>query len=243
MSSKILFIFEGEKTERQITDSLTRFYVNENINIQCAFCSDIYQLYNKLSSDTDLDTFELLKKRQQNKDILSGYTRNDFAEIYLFFDYDGHATNANDDVIIKLLSFFNEETEVGKIFISYPMVESIKHFSNHIDFKELKVEAKININYKNRVHNECKTKLRDLSTINENDWKEIIELHLKKMNHIVNSNFVIPEILISQNIIFSKQLEKFINVDSSISVLSAFPVFIFEYYGVKHTIEKILKVT
>ena len=121
------------------------------------------------------------------------------------------------------------------------MVESIKHFSNNIDFKELKVEAKININYKNRVHNECKTKLRDLSTINENDWKEIIELHLKKMNHIVNSNYVLPESLISQNIIFSKQLEKFINIDSSISVLSAFPVFIFEYYGVKYTFENILK--
>lgn len=45
-------------------------------------------------------------------------------------------------------------------------------------------------------------KLRDLSTINENDWKEIIELHLKKMNHIVNSNYVLPESLISQNIIF-----------------------------------------
>ncbi|MCK0822503.1 hypothetical protein MXX78_23980, partial [Escherichia coli] len=38
----------------------------------------------------------------------------------------------SDEKIDKLLSFFNEETENGKLFISYPMVESIKCIS-HID--------------------------------------------------------------------------------------------------------------
>jgi hypothetical protein len=33
-----------------------------------------------------------------------------------------HSPAANDDKIIELLDFFNEETENGKLFISYPMV-------------------------------------------------------------------------------------------------------------------------
>lgn len=241
MSSKILFIFEGEKTEKLITDNLTKYYINENLNIQCAFCSDIYQLYQKLFADDDLDTFELLKNRPQNVDILSSFTRNDFAEIYLFFDYDGHATNASDDIILELLSFFKEETEAGKIFLSYPMVESIKHFSSTLNFKDLKVEAKININYKNIVHSECSKEFRDLSSLSEKNWKEIIELHLNKMNFIVHEIFDFPDNLISQSTIFTNQLEKYINVDATVSVLSAFPVFVFEYYGVDYTLNKILR--
>jgi len=135
MSSTILFIFEGEKTEKQITDSLTKHFANENVNVQCAFCSDIYQLYDKIYNDDDLDTFALIKNRIQNKESLSSYSRSDFAEIYIFFDYDGHAPNANDEKINDLLLFFNEETDYGKLFISYPMVEAIKHLSSEIVFR------------------------------------------------------------------------------------------------------------
>ena len=138
MASNILFVFEGERTEKQIANNLSKYFIVENSIIHCAYCSDIYLLHKEISEDTDLDTFALLKDKPSNKDILSSYQRNEFAEIYMFFDYDGHATMADDEKIKEVLSFFDEETTSGKLYISYPMVESLKHFSKTIDFANLK---------------------------------------------------------------------------------------------------------
>ena len=64
-------------------------------------------------TDEDLDTFNLLKDIPINKQNLKEYKRTDF-EIYLFFDYDGHDTMADDSILIDLI-LKNEETEKGKL--------------------------------------------------------------------------------------------------------------------------------
>jgi hypothetical protein len=109
MPNEILFVFEGEKTEKQIVDNLTQYFISENSIIQCAYCSEVYQLYKELSADEDLDMFMILKEIPRNKEILSRYSRNDFAEIYLFFDYDGHSTLANDSKLESMLRFLTKK--------------------------------------------------------------------------------------------------------------------------------------
>ena len=231
MSNHILFVFEGEKTEKQITQNLKRFFINENTVLLSAFCADIYQLHKQISSDEDLDIFMLLKEKLQNSEVLSKYNRDDFAEIYLFFDYDGHATSANDEKIEEILHFFNEETSSGKLFISYPMVEALKHYSNKIDFKELKIKAKENIGYKQVVGRESQNELQHINKYTIDIWIQLIDLHLKKMNYITYNSYVLPKECISQKNIFAKQLENYINIDSTVAVLSSFPIFLFDYYG------------
>ena len=81
MSTNILFIFEGEKTEDQVVVNLQKFFVNENTTIKCAYCGEIYQIYKAISEDEDLDTFNLIKERGQNTDLLKPYYRADFAGI------------------------------------------------------------------------------------------------------------------------------------------------------------------
>lgn len=233
--SNILFVFEGEKTEDQLVNSLTKFFFNENTLVKCAFCAEIYQLHKAIAKDSDLDTFTLLKEIPQNKEVLRDFNRNDFAEIYLFFDYDGHSTLADDNSMEEMLELFNEETESGKLLISYPMVESLKHLSDKIDFKSLKVNAKKNIKYKQIVGAECDNQYLQFSKYSKEIWKKILENHLKKMNYIVNDEFQFPDINYTQYIIFKNQKEKYIDVDSTVAVLSGFPVFIFDYYGSKNT--------
>lgn len=231
MASNILFVFEGEKTEKKIADNFAKCFPNAKIGIQCAWCTTIYNLYNTITKDEDLDTFALLKENPKNKEALETYNRDDFAEIYLFFDYDGHTGQASDEKLIDSLNFFNEETEFGKLFISYPMVEALKHYSNTIDFKNLKIEAKKNINYKGIVNKECNEELVDFNHYNVTIWGKLIELHLKKMNYIINNDYSLPRNVIHQSDIFLKQLEKYINIDSTVAVLSSFPIFLFDYYG------------
>ena len=110
----------------------------------------------------------MVKEIEINKEKLKDFKRSDFAQIYLFFDYDGHATNASDKKITELLSFFNEETEKGKLYISYPMVESFKHIESTDEFEDLKVPCKVKIDYKKLVR---KKGLEDLKQIINYDSK------------------------------------------------------------------------
>ena len=229
--ANILFIFEGEKAEKQITDNLTKYFINENVVVQCAYCANIYHLYKELAEDEYLDVFNLLKELDSNKDILSGYKRSDFAEIYMFFDYDGHDSIAGDDKLLELLDFFNEETSTGKLFISYPMVESLKHHNQTMDFKQLKVKAKENIRYKKMVNDVAHKELKQIKKYSKEIWIFLLEIHLKKMNFIVNDVYTLPMEHYTQIEIFGNQIEKYINVDSTVAVLNSFPVFLFDYYG------------
>lgn len=75
-------------------------------------------LKNKLIADKDNPLKEIRR-------------RSDFSQVYLFFDYDSHNNknqNISDSQIQKMLDFFNEESsDYGKLFINYPMVESIRY--------------------------------------------------------------------------------------------------------------------
>jgi len=130
-----------------------------------------------------------------------------------------------------MLDIFDEETNLGKLYISYPMVESIKHFSEELDFKNLKVEAKKNIKYKKLVSEEADKKYLQFSKYTIEIWKLLIINHLSKMNYIVTDEYILPNESSTQIDIFKNQKEKYIDKDSTISVLSGFPVFMFDYFG------------
>ena len=267
MSNSILFVFEGEKTEDTIVKSLEKhIFPNKNLIIKCVFGAEIYQLYQKIKADEDLDIFNLIKERNADKNgVLKEHNRTDFAEIYLFFDYDAHALLAHpsdrfgnpviegDEKLKDLLNFFDNETEKGKLYISYPMVEALTHIVNYETFHELTVKCKGDNcqyrdacsdkndcanepHYKAKINTENLPDLRNIDRYTQDTWKKLIIAHLSKMNFIVNDSYVFPQKAESQQDIFSKQLEKHINQKCPmVAVLSAFPVFIHDYYGTLNT--------
>ena len=239
MVNNILFILEGEK-EKTIVKNLTKFFINENTVVTCVYCTTIYKMYSDIKNDEYLDTFHLLKEIAKNKETLKDFKRSDFSQIFMFFDYDGHASNASDKKLAELLSFFNEETDKGKLYISYPMVEALKHFENIESFKELKSNLKDFEKYKQTVNSNCLKCLIDFNLYDESVWKFVIEIHLQKMNKIVHQKYQFPIALIDQITIFNKQLEKHIIPNQNVEILSAFPVFLHDYYG-NHGIEQRIK--
>ncbi len=232
MSDKLLFVFEGEKTEPQIVNSLSKFFLQGQMNIICAYCGEIYQLFEEIAADSDLDTFNIVKERSKaNTEILNNYRRDDFSGIYLFFDYEGHSTMADDRSIRIMLNFFAEETDKGKLFISYPMVEAVRHISDFETFFDVVINCYENIGYKELVSHAALKELKHVNSYDMPIWKAIIIAHLKKANFVVTDSWSFPENNISQAQIFYHQLEKYIKTNSSVAVLSAFPSFLQEYYG------------
>ena len=233
VANYILLVFEGEKTERLIFNSFTKYFLNESENtvIFSVYCCEIYSLFHKLSNDPFLELFYFLKEQPQNSDLLKDVTLSEVSETYLFFDYDGHAPAATDIKLKAMLEHFDEETENGKLYISYPMVEAIRHLSPDVKFENTIVNGKSVIKYKNIVHNEGVHYLRNLAELSFENWQYIIEEHCKKTNHLMCNTYELPTSYISQLQIFNAQKQKHIDVNEKVAVLSAFPTFIADYYG------------
>ncbi len=229
----ILMIFEGARTEPMILENIKKYFLNEKkeVVVKAIFGTTIYSLYQKFINfdefDDDLDTFTLAQTMDNE---LENISKDQIAEIYLFFDYDKHASNSSDEKIKKMLEVFDNETEKGKLYISYPMIEAIKHIRRELDFKD--AVAKSDSDYKNIVACNCDEEFIDFNKYTNDIWQYLVIQHSKKANYLVNDNFIFPNSLISQNEIFQKQKEKYINISENVSVLGSFPIFLLDYYGI-----------
>ena len=139
-----LFVFEGVRAESKYVDKLEQHFLGKRISVKCVYDAEIYQLYKQLKAEEiAFDMVNLLKERsKENAELLRDYTRDSFAYIYLFFDYDAHSTLADDDKLMEMLKFFNNETENGLLYVSYPMMEAIRHYKDMESFKNLTVKCK-----------------------------------------------------------------------------------------------------
>ena len=91
------FIVEGEAREPLIIDNISKvFFGHGNFKIiTLPAGQNIYMLWKRLKED-DFDTDIIEVIREEHKELekqLAGLSRDDFSEVYLFFDYDGHQNN------------------------------------------------------------------------------------------------------------------------------------------------------
>ena len=248
-----LFVFEGARAESMYVDKLEQHFLGKRISVKCVYDAEIYQLYKQLKAEEfAFDMVDLLKERNEdNAAILRDYNRDSFASIYLFFDYDAHSTMADDGKLQEMLDYFDNETENGLLYISYPMLEAIRHYKDMESFKELTVKCKrSNCPYKddcevveacmNEPHykmvsaSECRPKLNNINQYTKEVWQELIRAHVSKMNYLVHDVFEMPAQIESQTTIFEKQQEKHINHKCpEVAILSLFPIYVLDYYGVE----------
>lgn len=275
----ILFIFEGEVREPALYKTMKYLFLSDSIkdDIIVSYCSNIYSLYQKMKEldafDEDVDSADIV---QVLKEQLSNYPNqqselnkiensDSISEVYLFFDYDLKridelnklSVEEQNSQIQELLEYFDNETEHGKLFIDYPMVESIRYFKKELpdeDYvtyvtdmfigKAFKKEAgdtfysnlqfiTFNLNKSNELKIPLtKDKVVDLEKINriKNNWLYVKDLNIKKANYICSGNNAFPELKdeINQHKIFNEQLKKYLP-DGKIAILNSFPLFLYEY--------------
>lgn len=239
MSKVILCVTEGAKTEVNILESLgSTFLPNEKIEF-IKYKTSIYQLYQVMINDNFLDTYAVLEEISiaKNNSILSSYTRDDIAEIYLFFDLDAHDNLAskNPNCIKEMLYLFNNETQNGKLYISYPMVEAFKH--------PVEIDSFYNIvkgtTYKSYVAIICNKKLENFNNhaLTRESWSIFLVQHIITTNFLLNDYQTYPkeysEIvdIFTQYAIYQNQLQKYITPYNKVLVLSPFSLFLIDYLG------------
>lgn len=260
----ILFVFEGKKTEPNLFKTIEKLYFpNNNDRKVCCFGYNIYELYklmNESDFTEDLITVIRSKLSSQNKhSIPDDADVSDFSEIFLFFDYDFHNKNLTPEELDKqlqnMLEFFDDETDNGKLYINYPMVESIKCTnklpdSEFVNYKATRLDCS---NFKNYItfaypfykstdffmfSIDGKTKeIREPISKEKfefvlNNWNFLKEQNIKKANFICNDKYDYPEKsdMINQQFVFKKQKENFIDKEDCVAILSSFPLFLYEYF-------------
>lgn len=193
---KLLFITEGEVDEPKFIDKVfSKCYPNIEYDYY-AYSTSIHTLSKLLFDengeiDEFLDIKNVLKENEKNE-----YKReklsNRYSDIILVFDFDPHSDNPQFEKIKKMMLFFNDSTDNGKLYINYPMMQSYKHIKNYFDedFKNRIIEVSKCSEYKQFVDEE--SILKDLKKYNYPIIMKIIGFNLKKANYLLNSKYEIP---------------------------------------------------
>ena len=125
-----LFIVEGNHEKNELLSLLLQCFPemkikDENIMI---YGTNIFALNARLVKEygedwesTDVDLPYVVSKM---KDLGTTWYKDNFIDIFLIFDYERQDTYFSDETIRKMQQYFSDETDMGKLYINYPMVES-----------------------------------------------------------------------------------------------------------------------
>lgn len=131
----ILFVFEGDDREPYLYKTLERLYLpKDNDNIICSFGNNIYELYSEMESlGEEGDFVSMLREHlaARGDATLDRIKTSRISETYLFFDYDFQNSQLSleeiNERVKSMLEYFTDETDNGKLYINYPMIESIRY--------------------------------------------------------------------------------------------------------------------
>jgi len=275
----ILFIFEGEVREPALYKTMKYLFLSNSIkdDIVVSYCSNIYSLYQKMKEldafDDNIDSADIvqvlkeqLSKSPNQQDELNKIENSDsISEVYLFFDYDLKQIDEKNKLSVEeqnyqikeLLEYFDNETIHGKLFVDYPMIESIRYFKKELpdeDYVTYVTDMFIGKKFKEEAHHTYYPNLRfitfDLNRENEiklpstrekqidhnkieyirKNWDHVKNLNIRKANFICTDENIIPENkdTINQQKIFNGQVAKYLP-KKEIAVLNSFPLFLYEY--------------
>ena len=234
MKSKILLIVEGEDTEPTILGNATHgllSLIGADYEI-VPFKNPIYELYEAYKEGEYDDIVAFLRANKNlkiNDNILS---KNAFSAIYLIFDFEPHYHKYSDDIIRDLLQTFDNETELGKLYINYPMVESYYHLQELPDDKyndrTVTLEGFNGKNYKKLVNT---TTCLKKNFITEENLCYIIYHNYMKSKTITACDEI------RYDLILENQIKKK-NEERKVFVLCTFPLLTVDY-NQEYTLEKI----
>lgn len=247
MSKRIAVIVEGAQRELHYWSSIKRifFHHTEFKIIPLSAEANLYMIWKQLQDDTYYtDIIELVRERcDLGRRALEGFRRNDFQEVYLFFDFDPQQNNLDrssedsSSILADMVQTFDNETENGKLYISYPMCEALRDIqpgtcrpvSNCLfSFDDLSHYKQFSGDGSSYIDHRKYTK---------ETWNLFLSVFLYRASCLFDQSLSQSELLQwAKNVItpFSilKAENELMHGQRKIFVLSAFPEFLLDYFSV-----------
>ncbi|AGY77725.2 hypothetical protein [Clostridium autoethanogenum] len=245
VKKNILVLVEGAKTDVKVMEKLFNIYEIDAKYKIVSYCTNIYTLYQEMFRDgidglEDMDILQVLKAREKNIEKKKIFDKR-YTDILLIFDLDPQDPQFVPENIKLMQDYFCESSDMGKLYLNYPMIEAFYHLSSIPDdeyfSRKVKLKELQDKKYKFRVQQEsmgndyrkfaaskdlCNiiilqnlTKAIFLATGKSIKWKDVV----------INANLIE---LIDSNFILEKQLFHLKN-DKFIYVLCTCVFYIIEY--------------
>lgn len=237
-----VFIVEGENRDLRFVNSLTRLFMSDyddSIIINVPAAENIYMLYEKLKEDEfETDVIELLRESSDAvRTKLIGISRDSVTELFLLFDADLHSNNVTGDgnpidALYKMLSVFDNETENGKLYISYPMVEALYDIKEGEcgAFSKCFVPIEEFIDYKENAG--CGNRMASRHFNSKDEWKKVIQAFYVRTRCLFGKNelsFEEYRRTVSPKTVLDIQ-RPCIDVEKEVFALSALPEMLLDYF-------------
>lgn len=243
----ILFVFEGGKAEPMVFDSLAKLFLTGE-DVRVVTCEhDLPTLFSRLKKN-DYDLFRSLPLKENGIEIPEDVRMDTFfSQIFLFFDYDFHnriGVERVNEILEEMLEYFDDETENGKLYVNYPMIEALKYTKEMPDreycgyvvsravcadheFKGLAETFAYAGAKQYRFLDLAKTPADEV----RHNWSLLSDQNVRKANWLITGVVSMPleKSVINQAAIFEAQRVKFVEASDSVSILNSFPIFVYEY--------------
>ncbi len=201
MSNKrknILVLVEGAKTDVKIMKQLFSVYgIDAEFEI-VSYCTNIYTLYSEMFCDgidgfEEMDIRQVLKSKEKDSEKKKIFDKK-FTDVLLIFDLDPQDPQYDPNHIKLMQKYFSDSTDMGKLYINYPMVESFYHLSSIPDQKYFERKAFLSElkdkKYKSRVQKETRGNSYNKFAKNKEEYTIVILQNLYKALFLINKKVV-----------------------------------------------------
>lgn len=198
---QILVLVEGEKTDVFVMQNLFRVYSElDSDYIIVPYRTNIYVLYQEFFAGSDdqddLDLLQVLKAREPNPERKLMFDEK-YTDILLIFDFDPQDPGFTEEKICKMQAYFSESSDMGKLYINYPMVEAFYHMPCIPDpdycSRTTRVDELIQRTYKSRVHVESRGGDYRKFAVTRTDYNYVILENIRKARALLNISADVPE--------------------------------------------------
>lgn len=234
---KILVLVEGAKTDVKLMEHLLTVYGIHQTHQIVSYNTNIYTLYNQMFSDSEpenIDLLQLLKENEKDaekKKIFDEY----YSDILLIFDLDPQDPNFSEDKIKCMLDYFVESSDMGKLYLNYPMVEAFYHMKSIPDNEYFSYTATMQElqehNYKTRVAAENRNHDYRKFAVDKAECNIVIKQNIDKA-WVISASKKAPEnaniSLLKSSDILAAQLKK-LNDEKALFVLCTCAFYISDY--------------
>jgi hypothetical protein len=144
---------EGNHEKNELFWLIFKCFPEINIDMDNVWIygTNIYLLYEDIAKEygddwtkeeMDIDLPFVISKKQTPNDLRY---KEDFTNIILVFDYERHDTNFSETKIMGMQNVFMDSTDMGKLYINYPMIESYQHLKSipDPDYSEKKIPVSL----------------------------------------------------------------------------------------------------
>lgn len=184
--SKILVLVEGEKTDYRLMGHLLEVYGISDSHEIVSYNTNIYVLYNEMFRDGDpssMDILQILKEHERDLEKKKLFDER-YSDILLIFDLDPQDPAFSAGKIIEMASYFVESSDMGKLYLNYPMVEAFYHMKSIPDEEYYQYTASLeelrNRKYKERVTRENRNHSYVKFAVTKEECNIVIGQNIKK---------------------------------------------------------------